>query len=197
MSSLAGPAPRVVRREQCADIAWRNGAGTTRVVAQDPADAAYDDFSWRVSLAQIARSGPFSSFPGVERHFVALGEHGLTLTVDGRPQALGRFDTVTFPGEAPTSCDLPAGTTASALNVMTRVGSVSAEIAVLNGATEFELAAPDHGDLLMVALEAGSVVEGVGDLPALDAVWCRDGQHLRASAVGRLLAVTLRAGGAP
>lgn len=178
-------------------MAWRNGAGTTRLVAQEPADAAYDDFSWRVSLAEIARSGPFSSFPGVQRHFVALGEHGMTLTVDGSAHALGRFDTITFPGEASTSCALPAGTTASALNVMTRVGLVTAEVAVLNRATLVELTAPDHGDLLVVSLEAGAVVEGVGELPALDAVWCREGQHVRASAPGRLLAVLFQAGSPP
>lgn len=175
-------------------MAWRNGAGTTRVIAQEPADAAYDDFSWRVSLAEIARSGPFSSFPGVQRHFVALGEPGLTLTVDGRSHALGRFDTVSFAGEASTSCDLPAGTTASALNVMTRVGSVSAEVAVLNDATGLEFLTPVLGDLLLVALEAGLVVDGLGELRTLDAVWCREGQQLRASAMGRVLAVRFGAG---
>jgi uncharacterized protein len=167
----------------------------TRVLAQDPADAAYDDFSWRVSLADIARSGPFSSFPGVQRQFVALGERRLTLTVDGRPYALNRFDTISFPGEAQTSCDLPAGAPASALNVMARLGSVAAEVAVLNGALGVELAAPAHGVLLVVALEEGAVVDAVAELRPFelgrfDSVWCRDGERLQASAVGRLLAVT-------
>ena len=171
-------------------MAWRNGAGTTRVVAQDPADAAYDDFSWRVSLAEIARSGPFSSFPGVQREFVALGEHGLTLTVDGRPHPLSRFDTISFHGDAKTSCDLPPGRTAAALNVMTRVGSATAKITMLTDVTGVELVAPAGGHLLVVALEAGSTADGVGELGRFDAVWCREGHRLRATAVGRLLAVT-------
>jgi hypothetical protein len=183
-------APKVVRLGECASVAWRNGAGTTRVMAQDPADAAYDDFSWRVSLAEIARSGPFSSFAGVQRQFVALGEHGLTLTVDGRPHPLSMFDTISFPGEAKTSCDLPAGVTASALNVMARAGWATAEITMLTDVAGIELVAPARGHLLVVALEAGCTADGVGELGRLDAIWCREGHRLRATAVGRLLVVT-------
>ena len=35
---------------------WKNGAGTSREVARGPADASFDDFDWRISLAEIERT---------------------------------------------------------------------------------------------------------------------------------------------
>ena len=55
---------------------WANGGGITREVAVR-ADA--EGFQWRVSLAEVASSGPFSEFPGVERTIVLLSEGQLVL----------------------------------------------------------------------------------------------------------------------
>ena len=41
---------------------WKNGGGITHEVIRVPADP--EDFRWRVSMAEVAASGPFSRFTG-------------------------------------------------------------------------------------------------------------------------------------
>ena len=63
------PAWRRVHADDVAPQPWRNGGGQTRELLAWP-DAA----TWqvRVSVADIERDGPFSSFPGVQRWFAVL-----------------------------------------------------------------------------------------------------------------------------
>ena len=58
---------------------WKNGGGTTRQVACWPPGAGSDDFDWRVSIATIAASGPFSTFPGIDRTIMLLDGPGVHL----------------------------------------------------------------------------------------------------------------------
>jgi len=110
--------PTVLRSSGYRSTPWRNGAGTTREVA---AEAATDGagFRWRVSIAQVADSGPFSDFPGVDRIIVPLDTAGLHLTVDGAQQPVSQFEPFAFPGEAATAARLSTGSTRD-LNVMWR-----------------------------------------------------------------------------
>ncbi|MFN9927385.1 MAG: HutD family protein, partial [Phenylobacterium sp.] len=48
-------------------VPWKNGGGITRELAVWPPGASFDDFVWRVSMAEVHQDGPFSSFPGVDR----------------------------------------------------------------------------------------------------------------------------------
>lgn len=58
---------------------WRNGGGVTREVVCHPAGADMAAFDWRVSIAHIAGSGPFSAFPGVDRVITLLEGSGVAL----------------------------------------------------------------------------------------------------------------------
>ena len=51
---------------------WKNGGGATREAVNWPPGAGLDAFDWRVSIASIAASGPFSVFTGVERRIMLL-----------------------------------------------------------------------------------------------------------------------------
>ena len=99
----------VLRHGNYRAMPWRNGAGTTLEIARWPADGA--EFSWRLSLASIARSGPFSAYPGYAR-VVALVE-GAGFTLYGSGIAEHRLEYVgalaRFPGAAETHCTLLAG----------------------------------------------------------------------------------------
>ena len=64
---------------------WKNGGGSTREIVCRPPGAGMDGFDWRVSVATIARSGPFSVFTGVDR-VIVLGAEGLL--ADGPPQSV-------------------------------------------------------------------------------------------------------------
>jgi environmental stress-induced protein Ves len=59
---------------------WRNGFGWTREILRSPEGG--DDWDWRLSIAEIERDGPFSSFPDIDRELVLLHGNGLRLRFD-------------------------------------------------------------------------------------------------------------------
>lgn len=96
---------------------WRNGGGTTRELLAWP---RADDWRVRVSVAQVAASGPFSAYPGVARWFAVLSGGGVTLRVEGREHALTKeSQPFSFDGGSATDCELAAGPTED-FNLMLR-----------------------------------------------------------------------------
>jgi uncharacterized protein len=62
----------VIRYAQIAPVPWKNGHGMTTQLAIHPPSATTDDFDWRISIAQITQTAPFSSFTGIERCLAVL-----------------------------------------------------------------------------------------------------------------------------
>lgn len=58
---------------------WKNGGGETIEMLISPADASFETFDWRVSMAHIEKPGPFSLFPGINRTLAVIGGAGMTL----------------------------------------------------------------------------------------------------------------------
>jgi len=105
---------------------WKNGGGTTTEIHIHPAGAGWDDFLWRVGIADIGQSGPFSSFPGIDRSIMLLEcpeGSGMRLSIDGRDIELPLYRFVDFAGEATTSGTL-TGAPVRDFNVMSRRGRV-------------------------------------------------------------------------
>ncbi|MCW1839244.1 HutD family protein [Prosthecomicrobium hirschii] len=102
---------------------WKNGGGVTTEIAVSPDGAGLDDFEWRLSAAEVASDGPFSTFPGIDRIIGILSGDGLILTVEGIGTVrLDRSsDPFAFPGDAPTVGRL-AGGPVTDLNLMVRRG---------------------------------------------------------------------------
>ncbi len=99
---------------------WRNGGGVTRELLAWP---PVDDWAVRISVADVSRAGPFSSFPGVDRWFAVLSGDGVELTVDGVVRQLTQQDPAfAFSGEARVDCRLLDGATLD-LNLMVKAGS--------------------------------------------------------------------------
>ena len=111
----------VVRSDDVAAQPWRNGGGATRELLARPAG---DAWRVRVSVAEVAADGPFSSFPGVTRWFAVLEGRGVELTVDGRRASLHgeRRRRSPSPARPTTICRLLDGPTRD-LNLMLRGGS--------------------------------------------------------------------------
>ena len=57
---------------------WRNGGGVTRELTAWPSE---DAWRWRMSVAEVTVSGPFSRFDGITRWFAVLKGAGVALTV--------------------------------------------------------------------------------------------------------------------
>ncbi|MBT9292126.1 HutD family protein [Hyphomicrobiaceae bacterium 22] len=102
---------------------WKNGGGVTTEIAVFPDGAGLDDFDWRLSAAEVASDGPFSTFPGIDRIIGILAGDGLILTVEGigTVRLNPRSDPFAFPGDAPTDGQL-AGGPVTDLNLMVRRG---------------------------------------------------------------------------
>ena len=99
---------------------WRNGGGSARELLAWPAGA---DWQVRVSVAEIARDGDFSAYPGVDRWFSVLEGAGVRLALPGgeRITRCGD-DPLFFAGEAAPACRLIDGLTQD-LNLMLRRGA--------------------------------------------------------------------------
>ncbi len=115
---------RIVPAGSMRRVAWKNGRGTTLEVVSDASVAvapgaripvAYgggDDWTWRVSIADVPQSGPFSRFPGVDRHILSLlgpehagrSDEGMSLSIGGGPpvRVPTEGDALIFDGEAET-----------------------------------------------------------------------------------------------
>jgi environmental stress-induced protein Ves len=101
---------------------WKNGAGSSTEIAVSPPGAGYDQFDWRISLATIAHSGPFSAFPGVDRSLALVDGDGVLLDFGAERVVLSPSEPlIEFPGEAAVHATIHAGTTTD-FNVMTRRG---------------------------------------------------------------------------
>ena len=116
-----------------ADVApspWRNGGGVTRELAAWPSP---QDWTWRMSVAEVAHSGAFSRFEGVQRWFAVLGGAGVRLDVDGIGHTLnGASAPFCFDGASATHCELLAGATQD-FNLMLRQHRASAQMKRVNG----------------------------------------------------------------
>lgn len=62
----------IVSFARSASSSWKNGLGKTTELAIHPPGAGSDDFEWRVSIAQLDASAPFSVYPGIERCLAVL-----------------------------------------------------------------------------------------------------------------------------
>ncbi|UVJ44350.1 HutD family protein [Pseudomonas sp. LS1212] len=100
---------KVLRAADYPRMPWKNGGGSTEEITRD-AGKGLDGFGWRLSIADIAESGGFSSFAGYERIITVLQGDGMTLRVDGHStRKLLPFDAFAFRGESAVSCNLLGG----------------------------------------------------------------------------------------
>ncbi len=100
---------------------WKNGGGITYDIATYPEGADLDTFAWRISMAEVAKDGPFSSFPGIDRSMIILAGEGLWLQLGKAPETGLRLgdEALAFPADIPTQSRLMASEVLD-FNVMSR-----------------------------------------------------------------------------
>ncbi|MGC5700011.1 HutD family protein [Pseudomonas sp. NFXW11] len=88
---------------------WKNGGGSTEEITRD-AGTGLEGFGWRLSIADIAESGGFSSFAGYQRIITVLQGAGMQLQVDGQDvRPLLPLDLFAFSGASQVNCNLLDG----------------------------------------------------------------------------------------
>ncbi|MGO3869632.1 MAG: HutD/Ves family protein [Alcaligenes sp.] len=123
---------------------WKNGGGTTREVLCYPAKAGYENFDWRISLAQVRTPGDFSRFPGIDRHIMLIEGDSMPLIHEAQIHVLHPFQPYHFAGEDKMACLLPQGPTRD-LNLMLRRGRAQGCLQAWQGRSAPEtLAAGTH-----------------------------------------------------
>jgi len=153
-------------------MAWKNGLGTTDEIVIDPPGAALGSgaFNWRLSMATVEDSCPFSAFPGYERTIMLIEGAGMELDIPGQAtRRLDRlFEPFVFSGDEPAQCRLIAGPVRD-FNLMVDRAHWRAHMDVLQvGDAGKRLDA--GGDAVILHCFGGSVdvaVDGVNELKAL------------------------------
>jgi uncharacterized protein len=101
-------------------VSWKNGNGQTREVFVKWCDENQATWDWRISIADVARSGPFSVFPGVDRSIAVLDGRGMKLSFlsDQSVKLDQSSEPFAFSGDVDVMCKTPGGPSTD-LNVMT------------------------------------------------------------------------------
>jgi environmental stress-induced protein Ves len=163
-----------VRLIELADIApqpWRNGGGVTRELLAWP-DAA--DWALRLSVADIARDGPFSAFDGVDRWFAVLAGHGVRLDWPGRSVTVRGDDApFGFDGGTPPDATLLEGPTRD-LNLMLRRGRATGTLACAAPAEPWFSTAPWRGVLTLAPAMLAVAGQSAQAMPPWSLVFARD-----------------------
>ena len=133
----------LVHLSDVAPVPWRNGGGVTRELAVSP---AHGDWHWRMSVAEVEASGPFSRFDGIDRWFAVLEGAGVLLDVQSEVKREVHRITqasapVYFDGGATTDCSLVDGRTED-FNLMVRRGSTPARMLRIHSPNNCVLDAP-------------------------------------------------------
>ena len=153
-------------------VPWKNGGGVTRELLRLPAGSG-DDWTLRISVADIAADGPFSPFPGITRWFAVLDGAGVRLALPGRTLDVRRGDApLRFDGADAPGCALLDGPTRD-LNVMVRHARAESLVTAASFLDEAEPGtSPGFGFFALQPL----ALHGAGalpvEIPALSLAWC-------------------------
>jgi environmental stress-induced protein Ves len=101
---------QIVRYGAVPSTPWKNGLGLTRQLAIHPPQATAESFEWRLSIAQLTGTAPFSRFADITRCLAVL-EGVLTLQwAGGTEQRLtAQSPPVQFAGDAAVNGGVEAG----------------------------------------------------------------------------------------
>lgn len=150
---------------------WKNGGGETREIAISPPDATTETFDWRLSVAEISRSGEFSRFPGIERTLCFW--HGnsvrLQISTPGADYCLiNPGDVARFSGDSEVAAS-PIDGPVSCINIMRRSSALGhLDMTLERGA--FSLASIDtrHQEYWLIAMQGDwqlATAKGTKSLP--------------------------------
>lgn len=153
---------RLLQADQQKHMPWKNGGGVTRELAVYPADAGLQGnaFLWRISLADVERDGPFSSFPGYDRTIMLVSGHGMELNCAGQaPARLAvPYQPWQFSGDVTTGCRLLNGPVRD-FNVLSARGRIAHHCDVIRGSASEAVWQPDTTTLFCHCLQGKLIVK--------------------------------------
>ena len=115
-------------------VPWRNGLGVQYEIICD--GSLPDDWTWRLSTADITQDVPFSSFLGVTREFCVAEGNGVILNINGVDHRCEPRSVTTFRGDDVVFANLIDGPM-RALNLMVRDGSANKALLLSTAGEKF------------------------------------------------------------
>ncbi|GLV79332.1 hypothetical protein Shyhy02_73320 [Streptomyces hygroscopicus subsp. hygroscopicus] len=164
-------------------------------MAARPEGAGTGDFVWRVSVADVAQSGPFSVFEGVDRIITVVDGPGMALTVDGTSHEMAApYEPFAFCGDSETECELLGGPIVG-FNVMVRRADATAGVRIMR---DRFVVRPEAGTCVLAVVLDGAVALGRESvrLDRLDAALLVEGDAEDIDVDGVLALVTVADRGA-
>ena len=107
---------------------WKNGLGVQYEIMCD--GSLPDDWTWRLSTADITQDVPFSIFPGVNREFCVADGNGVVLAINGVEHRCEPGSITKFRGDDEVYATLIDGPM-KALNLMVRNGAKERHLQVV------------------------------------------------------------------
>lgn len=173
---------QILRKEDLIPVPWKNGGGMTREVQRKDGP---NQWLWRISIADVDESGPFSRFEGLARILTVFHGEGMELH-----HALGVLTArplipVGFSGETPINGHLLKGAVRD-LNVIFDPTCITAKVWVVQGP---QTLMPD-GDTLAVLCLTGPMTADATAMATEDVAIGTEG-HVTVDEGGMGLAVRL------
>lgn len=155
---------RIYDENDFKDMLWKNGKGTTKELYRYPESG---DFSLRISMAKITANGPFSPYPGIERHLIILSGQGCILRCNGTVTILTPDSPVfKFNGEDIIECKLISGEVVD-FNVMVKPSFGVIEVSKIEPGklvSQHESFVFDIEAMQLISLDSGEKIETGGGL---------------------------------
>lgn len=149
---------RVVRADEVRPQARTDGGGTTRELA------SADDGSWRISLADVERDGPFATSAGLRHLLTVVDGPVLDLEVDGEAHVVEPQRPFALPGDATTVVSVPEGAV-RVLDVVVDPELVQPYVTVLElGRSSTLPVAADQAAYVLTGTDARCLVLGPGEV---------------------------------
>jgi environmental stress-induced protein Ves len=164
---MADERMKIIRRSSFTALPWKNGGGITHEAIRVPPTG--DAFLWRVSVAQIDSSGPFSDFAAYDRKMVLLRGAGITLQFgsgrQGELRSVGDF--VEFDGAMSARCELLGGPCVDLNLIVSKSLRTAARIERL-GEPTFVAASREETTLIFGILDPLSLESSAGEAARLE-----------------------------
>jgi environmental stress-induced protein Ves len=157
---------KIIRRSSFTALPWKNGGGITHEAIREPPIG--DAFIWRVSVAEIDSSGPFSDFAGYDRKMVLLRGHGIALEFGSgkRCTLRGVGDFVEFDGSMATRCELLDGPCVDLNLMVSKSRRTAARIERMSG--PLQVAANDGDTTLIFGIQDPLSLNGAAESTRLE-----------------------------
>lgn len=159
----------ILRYGALVDVAWKNGGGITRNIAAATCDG---QMVWRISRADVAQDGAFSSFAGLVRILTVVSDCGMVLDHPVGELHADPWQPVHFGGELDIFARLKDGPLTD-LNLMFDPTLCEGSVTPLRGPLEHAIVPPRAGLTALHVLAGQPLLGGgqidIGDTAFLDA----------------------------